>query len=157
MKRPGGFTLIELAVVVAVVAILASLAVPLGEISSKRAKEQDLRRALREIRVGIDAYKKAVDDGRIMKHVGVSGYPPRLEDLVRGVVDAKDANGAKIYFMRRLPRDPMQPDPALAPADTWGKRCYASPPDAPAEGDDVFDIFSRSDAIGLNGVPYHEW
>ena len=144
-----GFTLIELVITVAIVAILASVALPLNELVVQRAKEQDLRRALREIREGIDAYKEASDAGRIQKKVGESGYPRRLEELVAGVEDQKSPKKEKIYFLRRLPRDPF--------GEEWGLRAYASPPDDPREGDDVFDVFSRSEAVGINGRPYREW
>jgi general secretion pathway protein G len=123
----------------------------------QRAKEQDLRRALREIREAIDAYKDASDEGRIMKKVGESGYPRRLADLAEGVEDQKNPKKERIYFLRRIPRDPFASDPNLAAADTWGKRSYASPPNEPAEGDDVFDVYSLSTATGINGRPYREW
>ena len=152
-----GFTLIELVITVAIVAILASVALPLNELVVQRAKEQDLRRALRDIREGIDAYKQASDEGRIQKKVGESGYPRQLEDLVAGVEDQKSPKKEKIYFLRRLPRDPLASDPGLGPAESWGKRAYASPPDDPREGDDVFDVYSLSTATGINGRPYREW
>jgi general secretion pathway protein G len=152
-----GFTLIELVITVAIVAILASVALPLNELVVQRAKEQDLRRSLREIREAIDAYKQASDDGRIQKKVGESGYPRRLEELVAGVDDQKNPKKEKIYFLRRMPRDPLAADPALGPAESWGKRSYASPPDEPRDGDDVFDVFSLSTATGINGRPYREW
>jgi len=152
-----GFTLIELVITVAIVAILASVAMPLNELVLQRAKEQDLRRSLREIREAIDTYKQASDDGRIQKKVGESGYPRRLEELVAGVEDQKSAKKEKIYFLRRLPRDPLASDSSLGAADTWGKRSYASAPDEPRDGEDVFDVFSLSTAIGINGRPYREW
>ena len=152
-----GFTLIELVITVAIVAILASVALPLNELVVQRAKEQDLRRSLREIREAIDAYKQASDDGRITKRVGESGYPKKLEDLVAGIEDAKSPKKERIYFLRRMPRDPMATDPAQGPVESWGKRSYASAPDDPSEGDDVFDVFSRSAAVGINGRPYREW
>jgi len=152
-----GFTLIELVITVAIVAVLASVALPLNELVAQRAKEQDLRRSLREMRDAIDAYKQAVDEGRIVKRSGDSGYPKRLEDLVADVEDQKDPKKQRIYFLRRLPRDPFAIDPQLGPAETWGRRSYASPPDEPKEGDDVYDVFSLSGAIRINGRPYREW
>jgi general secretion pathway protein G len=157
MKRARGFTLIELVITVAIVAVLASVALPLNELVAQRAKEQDLRRALRDMRESIDAYKQASDEGRIAKRAGDSGYPRKLEDLVEGAEDQKSPKKERIYFLRRLPRDPFATDPNQAPAETWGKRSYASPPDDPREGDDVFDVFSLSTATGINGRPYREW
>jgi general secretion pathway protein G len=153
-----GFTLIELVITVAIVAVLASVAMPLNELVVQRAKEQDLRRALRELRDGIDAYKQAADENRIKinKTSGESGYPKKLEDLVEGVEDQKNPKKERIYFLRRIPRDPFAPE-ALAAAQTWGKRSYASPPEEPRDGDDVFDVFSLSGATGINGRPYKEW
>ena len=149
--------MIELAVTVAIVGLLASIAVPTVELVAQRNKEQELRLALREIRKGIDAYKQAYDDGRMIKTVGESGYPPSLRVLVEGVTDAKNAEKAKIYFLRRIPRDPMSPEADGAPEQTWGLRSYESEPDSPAEGRDVFDVYTKSDAVALNGVPYREW
>jgi general secretion pathway protein G len=152
-----GFTLIELVITVAIVAILASIALPLNELVAQRAKEQDLRRSLREIREAIDAYKDASDEGRINKRPGDSGYPKRLQDLVEGTEDQKSPKKDKIYFLRRIPRDPFATERELAPADTWGKRSYASPANEPRDGDDVFDVFSLSTETGINGRPYKEW
>lgn len=156
-RRQRGFTLIELVVTVAIVGVLASVAVPLAEINIQRVKEAQLRSALRQIRDALDAYKLAHDEGRIEKRADGSGYPRRLEELADGVADAKTPEAVKIYFLRRLPRDPFSPSPELSAAETWGKRSYSSPPDAPVEGDDVFDVYSRSERVGLNGQPYKEW
>jgi general secretion pathway protein G len=152
----SGFTLIELIITVAIVAILASAALPLAQISVQRGKEQELRTALRQIREAIDAYKQAVDEGRVARAADASGYPPALDALVAGVDDAKLPVRKSIYFLRRLPRDPFAPENIPA-TETWGRRSYASPPDAPREGSDVFDVYSLSERIGLNGVPYKEW
>ena len=157
-RRTGsGFTLIELVIAVAIIAILASVAMPLSEIVYQRSKEQDLRRALRDIREAIDAYKQASDDGRVAKRVGESGYPKRLEELVNGVEDQKSPTNDRIYFLRRLPRDPFATDPNVTAAATWATRSYASPPDDPKEGEDVFDVYSVAGGVGLNGQPYRDW
>lgn len=155
--RTHGFTLIELVVTVAIVAVLASIALPLAELAVKRTKEQELRSALREIRTAIDQYKVAVDQGRVRRSRDKSGYPPTLRELVDGVEDARSPDKKKIYFLRRIPRDPMSPDTTVAAEATWGLRSYASPPEEPRDGDDVYDVYSRSDGIGLNGVAYRQW
>ena len=160
MTRPApiaGFTLIELLVTVVIVGLLASVAAPMAELAVQRNRERDLREALREIRSGLDAYKQASDEGRLgMERLG-SGYPANLRLLVDGVADIRSPiKDRRIYFLRRIPRDPFA-DPAVPAEDTWGKRSYSSPPDSPAEGEDVFDVYSRSLETGLNGIPYRQW
>ncbi len=153
-----GFTFIELVITVAIVGVLAAAAVPLVELTAKRAKEQELRAALRQLRTALDDYKSAVDGGKVPKKVGESGYPPSLDVLVEGVLDAEDPNRRRrIYFLRRIPRDPFHGDAALPPAETWGKRSYESPYDSPQPGRDVFDVYSLAPGVGLNGVPYRQW
>ncbi len=163
-QRPGGFrgrgrgfTLIELMVTVAIVAVLSTVALPLAELTVKRSRENELRAALREIRNAIDAYKQAVEDGRVAKKADDSGYPPALELLVDGVDDARSAKKSKIYFLRRLPRDPLFADGQVPAARTWGQRSYDSPPDEPREGRDVYDVHSLSAGTALNGLPYRQW
>lgn len=157
-RTGGGFTLIEMMVTVAIIGVLSSIAVPLAEVTVQRGKEQELRHALREIRGAVDAYKKAAEDGRIIGARHESGYPASLRVLVDGVDDASSpARNKRIYFLRRIPRDPFSTDPTRPAEETWGKRSYASPPDAPAEGADVFDVYTRAPGTGLNGIPYSQW
>lgn len=152
-----GFTLIELIMTLAIISLLATIALPMAELSVKHSKEQELRLALRQIREGLDAYKQAVDDGRIIKSAEKTAYPASLQLLVDGVSDAKDPGKNQIYFLRRIPRDPMSTDSAKSNEDTWGKRSYQSSAEDPQEGDDVFDVYSLSSSMGLNGIPYNKW
>jgi general secretion pathway protein G len=158
MRRPArGFTLIELVITVAILGVLALMAAPLLEMTAKRQKETELRTALRQIRTAIDAYHQAWMDKKIEKIEGASGYPPDLDQLAKGVPDITQPDRRAMYFLRRLPRDPFCPHAETSAAECWGKRSYASPPDDPQEGEDVFDVYSKSPGVGLNGVPYREW
>lgn len=152
-----GFTLIELVVTLALLGVLAMLAAPMTEAAVQRSREQALRESLREIRSAIDRYHQAVEQGRIARRLGESGYPPSLEVLVTGLPDAQNPKGGQIYFLRRLPRDPFFGDSQVPAAATWGLRSYASAPDDPREGEDVFDVFSRAEGVGMDGIPYREW
>ena len=150
-----GFTLIELLISVVIVATLAVGATSLVENSVRRAKEFELRSDLRQLREAIDAYKRASDNGTIAHSIDASGYPPNLDVLVSGVADAKSPSRKKIYFLRRLPADPMVSSDAGN--NSWGLRSYASDAEDPQPGRDVFDVYSNSNKMGLNGVPYNRW
>ena len=155
--RERGFTFIELMMTLAIMGVMVTVAVPMAQMAVQRQKEHELRLALAQIREALDAYKRASDQGRILVRLGESGYPKSLELLAQGVEDQRSPSRQKMYFLRRLPRDPMALDTSVAAEQSWGLRSYASPPDQPAEGEDVFDVFSRSDKTGLNGVPYGQW
>jgi len=144
-------------VTVVIVAILASVVLPLSELGLQRDREQELRRSLREIRDAIDAYKKASEEGRILGGADESGYPPTLSILVEGVPDAKSVSGRRINFLRRLPRDPLVFDARIPADQTWGLRSYESTHLEPKPGKDVYDVYSTHPGSGLNGIAYREW
>lgn len=152
-----GFSLIELLVVIAILSLLATLAFPLTELAHRRNQEEDLRRALREIRSALDAYKRTVDSGLIARQVGASGYPPNLEVLVEGSANAQIPSGAKFYFLRRVPRDPFADAAVTDAAQTWGLRSYESSHSEPKPGKDVYDVYSLAKGVGLDGRPYRDW
>ncbi|WP_338616194.1 prepilin-type N-terminal cleavage/methylation domain-containing protein [Pigmentiphaga sp. CHJ604] len=156
-RSQTGFTVIELVVVLVVLSTLALLAMPLAELTVKRVKERELKQALVEIRQAIDAYKLAGGDkAKLAQTGGASGYPPTLMALVEGTPNAASTDGGVLYFLRRLPRDPFG-DPKLGAEETWGLRSYASPHTDPEPGEDVYDVYSLSPGVGLNGIPYREW
>jgi general secretion pathway protein G len=148
--KAKGFTFIELMITVAIVALLASVALPLAEVTVQRNKEKDFRHALREIREAIDSYKRAAEEGAIEKKADESGYPPSLAVLVEGVADKRKTDGTRLFFLRRVPADPIS-------GEDWGLRSYASTATEPQAGKDVYDVYSRSPEKGLNGVLYREW
>ena len=156
VQSSAGFTFVELLVVAAILATLAAVALPLVQVTAQRQREVELRRNLREMRDAIDRFKDAVDSGAIPQtelKPNNEGYPPDLETLVEGVEVANDATGRKLRFgLRRIPIDPM------TNSTDWGLRSYQDKPDATSWGrQNVFDVYSKSDATALNGTRYKDW
>jgi general secretion pathway protein G len=156
-RRQRGFTLMELLVSMAILGVLASIVLPMAQVTVRRSQEQELRRALHEIRHAIDAYKRASDEGRIPRMAGATGYPRELEVLVEGVADQRSPTRRKLYFLRRIPRDPLAAADGGPAAASWGKRSSASEAEDPQEGEDIYDVYTKSPETGLNGVPYKNW
>jgi general secretion pathway protein G len=159
-RRHRGFTLLEMLVTLSIVSLLALAVMPLASVTATRAKEQDLKLALRQIRNALDQYKTAADMGLIPKGPGESGYPGSLDLLAKPVGGEPKETGPgrlPLVFLREVPRDPFNDDPTVAAEQTWNTRSYASPPDDPQPGADVFDVHSRSTRLGLNGIPYNRW
>jgi len=155
MLRERGYSFIELLIVTAILFVLASAVMPLAQVTSQRQREAELRANLRQMRTAIDKFKDAVDQGRISQtelQPGSEGYPPDLETLVEGVPIQGDASGAMLKFLRRVPVDPM------TNSTDWGKRSYQDRPDAQSWGrQNVFDVYTKSDATALDGTKYREW
>jgi general secretion pathway protein G len=150
-RREAGVTLAELVMVAAVLSALALVTLPAVKFTAKRSKEADLRQALRQMRWAIDEHKRYSDLGLIPVDVATEGYPKELEVLVEGV-DIVGQVDKKAKFLRRIPIDPM-----TGKAE-WGLRSIQDEPDADSwGGDNVYDVYSLSAAVGLNGVPYREW
>ena len=150
-----GFTFIELVIVTTILIVLASVAMPLAQVTAQRQREAELRRSLRELRTAIDRFKESVDNGQIATtelRPGSEGYPPDLDTLVEGVPVANDASGRKLKFLRRVPIDPM------TSSLDWGMRSYQDKPDATSwGGQNVFDVYTTSDATALDGTKYRDW
>jgi general secretion pathway protein G len=151
-----GFSLTELLVTMAIIAILASVALPLAETSVKRGKEIELRRNLRLLREAIDSYKKLADEKKFEFDEDTYGYPPDLETLVEGVEITEKDNDREVVkmvrFLRRIPRDPM------TNSIEWGQRSYQDDPDTISwGGENLYDIFTRSPGTGLDGTKYADW
>lgn len=155
--RARGYSLVELLAVLAILGTLASLALPLAEVTVQRQREQELRRALWEIRDAIDAYRAAKESGAIAGTGDLTPLPRDLQALTQAYPDLRPGRtGATVRFLRRVPRDPFA-DPALPADQTWGLRSYQSEPTRPMSGDDVYDVYSRSSTVGLNEIPVSQW
>lgn len=147
----AGYTIAELVMVTAILLILASLALPAVKFTAKRTKEAELRHDLRTMRLAIDEYKRYSDAGLIPVDLGTDGYPSELETLVEPV-DLVGQVNRQVRFLRRIPIDPMTGEAE------WGLRSYQDEPDATSwGGENVYDVYSLSEGVGLNGVPYAEW
>lgn len=147
----AGYTLAELVMVGAILLILAAAVLPTAKYTVKRSKEMELRQDLRRMRLAIDEHKRYSDAGYIPVEFGTEGYPAELEILVEGVEIVGQVD-KKIRFLRRIPVDPMTGEAE------WGLRSYQDEPDATSwGGENVYDVYSLSEGVGLNGVPYREW
>lgn len=151
LRDSSGVTLVELMVTMVILSILAACILPLSEVSRKRSKEIELRQCLRDIRSALDEYKRYVDDGKIAKQATDNGYPRDLEVLVKGV-DLAGPVPVKKKFLRRIPKDPMTEE------GEWGLRSYSDEPDSEIwGGQDVYDVYSKSDEVALDGTVYNQW
>lgn len=157
MRNQQGFTLIEMMVTLTLLATLAAAALPMVQRYQQQRNEEVLRESLRDIRSAIDRYAQASEEGRIEKDAEASSYPPTLDALVAGVMDKTSAEKKKIYFLRRIPRDPFCQCEGKRNSETWKLRASTQPPGEFSGGKDVFDIRSGSIETGLNGVPYAQW
>lgn len=150
-SKPGsesGLTLIELIITVAIIAILATAALPIARFQVKRQKERELRRDLWEMRDAIDRYKDAADKGAFQIKADSLGYPPDLQTLVDGV----DIQDKKVKFLRHIPTDPMTGN------TDWGLRSNQDDTDSDTwGGQNVFDVHSKSDRTALDGTKYSTW
>lgn len=147
----AGYSLVEMVLVASLLTILAGVTLPVAKHAVKRQKEMELRHHLRTMRNAIDEYKRYSDLGLIPVDFDTDGYPPELENLVEGVEIVGQID-KKIRFLRRIPVDPMTGEAE------WGLRSYQDEPDAPSwGGENVYDVYSTSEGVGLNGVPYSEW
>jgi general secretion pathway protein G len=150
MRRSPGFTLAELVMVSALVAILAAVAVPTSRFMIKRERESELRLELRQMRNAVDEYKRLSDQGMIQVELGTEGYPKSLEDLVKGVKVVGQLTKHK--FLRRIPTDPM------TGKVEWGLRSYQDEADSTSwGGQNVYDVYSLSRAVALDGTKYKDW
>ena len=155
-QKNQGFTLIEMLVTLTIVAILAAAALPLAKFAVKRQKEIELRRNLRMVREAIDVYKKMADEKKFEFDEETEGYPPDLEILVEGIEIKESIEGNEVEkihkFLRRIPLDPM------TNSLEWGLRSYQDDLESNAwGGDNVYDIYTRSPGIALDGTKYREW
>jgi general secretion pathway protein G len=143
-----GVTLIELIIVVAILSILATAALPVARFEVKRRKERELRRDLWEMRAAIDAYKDAADKGGIQTKADSNNYPPDLQTLVDGV----DIQDHKVRFLRAIPLDPM------TNSTDWGLRSNQDDPDSDSfGGQNVYDVYTKSSGTALDGTKYNTW
>jgi len=151
----AGFSFVELMVVTTIILILASAVLPFAKVSFQRTREIELRRDLRVLRTAIDNYKDAVDKGEIGAteiKPDSEGYPPNLQVLVDGVPAANSAAGLKLKFLRRIPIDPM------THSTDWGLRSYQDKPDSRTwGGQNVYDVYTKSDGTALDGTKYRDW
>lgn len=124
-----GFTLIEILIVMTIISILVSIAVPLYQKSITRAREAVLRNNLFTIRTVIDEY--SYDKKRA---------PQRLDDLV--------AEG----YLRQIPIDPI-----TGSDETWTVIMEDALTSVDQTEPGIYDVRSGSGGVSLEGTPYSEW
>ena len=147
-----GFTITELVVVCALLVTLSTVMFPVAKYTTRRTQEIELRQALRMMRNAIDEYKRYSDAGLLPVELGTDGYPAELEDMIEGIQLVGQGPDKIKRFMRRIPIDPMTRE-----AD-WGLRSYQDDWDTDSwGGENVYDVYSLSEGVGLNGIPYREW
>jgi general secretion pathway protein G len=147
--KQRGVTLLEMIAVITILLILMGAAVPVVKVAVKRQREVELRRALWEMRGAIDRYKDAAERNAFVPKLGTEGYPPDMDTLVKGV---EIAGGKKVRFLRRIPVDPMTGN------TDWGLRSMQDDPDSESwGGQNVFDVYTKSNGTGLNGTKYKDW
>jgi len=144
-----GFTLLELIVAATILAVLTLMALPLVRVTIQREREKQLRQDLWEMRDAIDRYKDAADRGAFQTKVDSQNYPPDLDTLVKGI---EIQGGKKLRFLRSIPIDPM------TKTTEWGLRSMQDDPDSDSwGGQNVFDVFTKSQGTGLDGTKYKDW
>jgi general secretion pathway protein G len=161
IRHSNGYSLVELLAVLAILGVLVAMAMPMAEMSAERSREQELKRALWEIRDALDAYHDARLSGAIVAPAGADStapaYPPTLQALTTLQSDLRPTHhGEVLRFLRRVPRDPFA-DSTIPPEQSWGLRGYMSEADKPMPGPEVYDVYSLSNGTALNGVPLAQW
>lgn len=165
-----GFTIAELITVIAIIAILAAVALPVARFGIRRQKEIELRDRLRKITNAIDRYHELMTQPQQapqpgaqpgaqlptlqpaqMQALGSDGYPKDLEELLKGV---KMSDGKTVKLIRE--RDLIDP---MTGRNEWITLSTTDDPDSSfSDGNNVWEVHSTSTALALDGkTRYNEW